>query len=197
MKAFLTVALTCCAMFGSVARTGHAQQTTASNNDHSQRWFCTIEKAAGVLYANSHANEPTPKAINFEERHKKFVLAIKPIVRPQMYRDLCRSTLDHWMPILSETGTFDPSDKPKWSGDTKSWYDWRANIGPHCFASNEATVKFFDRDRAETLVSYDFLPQMFEGLPGEWLEMRGNDFEAGERLDYGPIVFTGKCERID
>ena len=103
------------------------------------------------------------------------------------------------MPILSEKGTFDPSDEPNFNtgGDIKKFYDYRANIGPHCFSSSQATIKFFDRDDASTLVSYDFLPTEFVGLPGQWLKLYADKFEVGEPLDLGPVVFTGKCERID
>jgi hypothetical protein len=110
---------------------------------------------------------------------------------------MCRSNLEYWMAILAEKGTFDPSDKPNFS-DIKKFRDYRGNIRPFCFASNEATIKFFDRDFPSRLVDYDFLTDRFGGsLPGEWLELRGNNFEAGELLDAGPVVFAGKCERID
>jgi hypothetical protein len=197
MKALLALAFTAYALSASAPSTTYAQQTATANDAQSGKWLCIIEKAAGVLYASQDAKEPTPRARNFEERHKKFVLTIKPIVRPKESREFCRSSLSHWMPILSEKGAFDPSDKPNPSADMSKFYDYRYNIGPHCFASDEATIKFFDRDYANRLVSYDFLPQHFEGLPGNWLAMYGDNFQAGETLDFGPVVFTGKCEQID
>ena len=177
-------------MFASASCAGYAQNAAASNDVKSRKWICVLEKAAGVMHPGT--KEETPGAINFEERHKKFVLTIKPIVRSQTYRDICRASLSHWMPILFEKGTFDPSERPFTGGS-----DYRHNIGPHCFASDEATIKFFDRAYANTLVSYDFLPTEFEGLPGNWLKLYADKFEAGESLDLGPVVFTGKCERID
>jgi hypothetical protein len=192
MKVFLAIAFTSCAVFALTPCNGNAQNAERANDVQSRKLICVIENAAGVLYANSDAKEPTPKAINFEERHKKFVLTIKRIVRSRDRRDMCSSILAYWMPILSEKGTFDPSDM------TTKTPDFRFNIGPHCFASNEATIKFFDRDHASTLVSYDFPPgDWFVGLPSEWLILFGDKFQAGELLDLGPVVFTGKCERID
>ena len=199
MKVFLAIAFTSCAVFALIPCNGNAQNAERLSDVQSRKWICVLENAAGVVYANSGAKEPTPRSINFEERHKKFVLTIKQIVRSQEERDMCRSTLVHWMPILSEKGTFDPSDVPNFNtgGDINKFTDFRGNIGPHCFASNEATIKFFDRDRASTLVSYDIFEQEFVGLPGEWLKLYADKFEAGEPLDLGPVVFTGKCERID
>jgi hypothetical protein len=81
--------------------------------------------------------------------------------------------------------------------DKGNFWDYRINMGPHCFASNEATLKYFDQTTAETLVNYDLFPEMFEGLPGNWLIMRRDEFQAGEMLDAGPVVHAGKCERID
>ena len=177
MKAFLTIAFTSCAVFALATCNGNAQNAERANDVQSRKWICVIENAAGVVYANSAAKEPAPKAIKFEERHKKFVLTIKRIVRSREERDMCRSNLAHWMPILSEKGTFDPSDIPNFNtgGDINKFTDFRFNIGPHCFASNEATIKFFDRDRASTLVSYDFPPgDWFVGLPSEWLILFGD-----------------------
>jgi hypothetical protein len=110
MKAFLAIAFTSLAMSASAPCAGYAQNAAASNDVKSRKWICTLEKAAGI-YTDPGAKEATPGAINFDERHKKFILTIKPIVRPQDIRDWCRSTLSHWMPILFEKGTFDPSDK--------------------------------------------------------------------------------------
>ena len=188
-KAFLTITFASFAM----SCASYGQNVAASTDVQSRKWICVLEKAAGVMYANPGAKEATPGAINFEERHKKFVLTIKPIVRSQNGLDLCRASLSHWMPILFEKGTFDPSERPFTGGS-----DYRINIGPHCFASDEATVKFFDRDHASTLVNYNFAPHEFVSGPGAWLELYAdNTFQAGERLDLGPVVFTGKCERID
>jgi hypothetical protein len=194
-KAFLTITFASFAM----SCASYGQNAAASIDVQSRKWICVLEKAAGVMYANPGAKEATPGAINFEERHKKFVLTIKPIVRSQYDRDLCRFSLSHWMPILAEKGTFDPSDQPRSTGgDISKFYDYRINIGPDCFASDEATVKFFDRNRASRLVNYDFAPHEFVSGPGEWLELYAdNTFHAGARLDLGPVVFTGKCERID
>jgi hypothetical protein len=200
MKAFLCmIRFTSCVVLASFNSNGDAQNAAQSDDVHVRKLICVLEKAAGVLYANSDAEEPTGKAINFEERHKRFVLTIKQIVRSQERREMCRANLAHWMPMLFEKGTFDPTDKPNFNtgGDIRKFSDFRANIGPNCFASNEATIKFFDRDHASTLVSYDFLPTEFEGLPGQWLKLYADKFEAGESLDLGPVVFTGQCERID
>jgi len=104
------------------------------------------------------------------------------------------------MPVLFEKGTFGSSDVPHLDsgGDIKKFEDFRWNIGRNCFASNEATIKFFDRDLPDTLISYDLFPNEFEGLPGQWLALYDNNtFEAGERIDAGPVVFTGRCEQID
>jgi hypothetical protein len=82
--------------------------------------------------------------------------------------------------------------------DMSKFYDLRSNLGPNCFASEEATIKFFDKDQSDRLVSYDFLPDEFVGLPGNWIAIHpNNEFHAGETLDYGPVVFTGKCERLE
>jgi hypothetical protein len=168
------------------------------NDTQTIKSICVVEKAAGVL-ANSQSKETSAKAIRFEERHNHFVVTIKPIVRSQEQRDFCLASLSHWTPILAEKGTFDPSDHPRSTGgDIKKFYDYRANLGPNCFASSEAKVKFFDRESESRLVSYDFLPTEFESvIPGNWLRMYGVNFEAGETIDSGPVVFTGTCSRID
>ena len=168
------------------------------NDTQTTKSICIVEKAAGVL-ANSQSKETSANAIRFEERHNHFVVTIKPIVRSQEQRDFCLASLSHWTPILAEKGTFDPSDHPRSAGgDIKKFYDYRANIGPNCFASSEAKVKFFDRESESRLVSYDFLPTEFESvIPGNWLRMYGVNFEAGETIDSGPVVFTGTCSRIE
>jgi hypothetical protein len=202
MTASLTIALISCAIFGLAVCVGHAEEATASNNSQSQRSLCVIEKAAGVVYPSGDAKEAIPEAISFEEQHKRFVLTVKRIVRSQLKRDMCRWSLSYWMPILSATGTFPLPESPVGgsSGDPEkggTWYDTRYNIGRNCFASQQATIKFFDRTSESSLVSYDFLQQQFEGLPGDWLRLRGDNFEAGENLDAGPVIFTGKCQRIE
>jgi hypothetical protein len=173
MKTFLAVTFTLGVLFALAPCNGNAQAGATSNDVQSRKWLCVLEKAAGVMY--NHGN-PRGEAVNFEDGHKKFILTIKRIVRSQESRDLCLSTVAYWTSILSEKGTFSPSDKPSFGngGDNyqdiiKRFHDYRYNIGPRCFASDEATVKFFDRDHADTLVSYDFLPQQFAGfLPGQW-----------------------------
>ena len=194
MREFLVIALTSCAMFGSsVAGIGQetgARVTLPILPPLSGKWICVIEKAAGVLYGEG-AKESTPQAVKFQEQNRRFVLTIRRIVRDQFERDFCRATLSHWMPILAEKGNFDPSDK-----EPRDGYD-RFGIGPRCFASDEAVVKFFDRDHPDTLVRYDFWHQQWMGLPGQWLKFYANKFEAGETVDLGPVVFTGSCERID
>lgn len=194
MKARLSaLAFATCAVLAS----SHTNAQRA--DDQLGKFICVLEKAAGVLYANSDAKEPIPGPINFEERHKKFVLTIKRIVRSQQVREMCRSNLAFWMPLLSEKGTFDPSIRPDFSFRSGNFSDFRTNIGRHCFSTDEATIKFFDRDFASTLESYDFpSPRHFVGLPGEWLKLyTGGKFEAGEALDLGPVVFTGTCEPIE
>jgi hypothetical protein len=168
------------------------------NGTQTTKSICIIEKAAGVL-GNKDSKETSAKAVKFDERHSHFVLTVKPIVRDQMQREFCLASLSHWTPILAEKGTFDPSDQPMSAGgDIKKFYDYRANLGPNCFASSEAKVKFFDRESESRLVSYDFLPTEFESvIPGNWLRMYGDNFEAGETLDSGPIVFTGTCSRVE
>lgn len=189
MRASVAIALASCVLLGG---SGLGQDSLAP-----RKLLCIIEKAAGVIYDDG-AKAATPRAINFEEQHKRFVVTIRRIVRDQMHRDMCRANLAYWMPLLAEKGTFDPSDQPSLVGsaDINKFKEYRYNIG-RCFASDEATIKFFDRDYESRLASYDFRPQMFAGLPGEWLELRADNFEAGERLDAGPVVFTGKCQQID
>jgi hypothetical protein len=198
MKAFVAISFASFTVFALAPGNGDAQAVAGSNDVQSQKLICVLDKAAGVKYASNGATEQTAGAITFIEGHKKFVLTIKRIFRSQYERDLCRQNLAYWMPILSEKGTFDSSSPPFYMlGVGGKFFDYRFNIGNNCFASNEATIKFFDRDSAQRLVSYDLQPMTFTGLPGEWLELDGNNFEAGERLDLGPVVFTGKCERID
>jgi hypothetical protein len=198
MKTFLAVSFSFCALFALPPCKGNAQVGATSNDVPSRKWICVLDKAAGVTYNNN--GQPTAGAARFEERHNKFVLTIKRVVRPQDIRERCLSNLAYWTKILSDKGTFSPSDEPNFQNngaDNKRFRDYRGNIGPWCFASDEATIKFFDRDHANTLVSYDTAPDEFVGLPGEWLRFHANKFEAGESLDLGPVVFTGQCERID
>jgi hypothetical protein len=199
MKAFLSAASSFCAIYALIISNGNAQTAQKPDGIENQKWICVLEQAAGVMYTNRDAKEPTARSVNFEDKHKKFLLTIKQIVRTQQEREMCRANIAYWMPKLLENGTFEPSDRPNFNsgGDIRKFIDFRANIGPHCFASNEASMKFFDRNEPSTLVSYDFLPTEFEGLPGQWLKLHGSRFEAGELLDLGPVVFTGTCERID
>jgi hypothetical protein len=199
MRAFLFVAIASCAAIGTSGGIGYPQENTSPKGGESRKWFCTVEKAAGVMPAKRDAKGSTATAINFNERHKKFILTIKHIVRSQLEREMCRANLAYWMPILAAKGTFDETDHPNLGntgGDIGKFSDYRYNIGKNCFASDEATLKFFDREGANTLVSYDFLSEEFVGLPGNWLKLYADEFEAGETLDAGPVVFTGKCERI-
>jgi hypothetical protein len=109
------------------------------------------------------------------------------------------SGLTHYgMPKLLEKGSFEDSDTKFYTGgDNQKIHRFSFQYWTQCFASNEASIKFFDRDVADKLVSSDFLPTEFEGLPGQWLKFYAGKFEAGESLDIGPVVFTGSCERID
>lgn len=169
------------------------------------KWICVLGQTAGIVYSSSGAQEPTAKVIRFEERHRKFVLTISKIERGQYARDLCQGNIGHWLPKLLKYGTFDPKEqassglmdfgKPK-----EAWAD-RRDIAP-CFASNEASMKWFDRDSPDSsLFSYDY-PTDFTGpVPGYWLRLYPGAtpvrFEAGESLDAGPVVSTGSCERIE
>jgi len=182
MKTDFIVASTACAVLALFPSNGHAQY---GDKDLTSKWLCVVERAVGLGWS----------PINSEERHKPFVLTIKRIVRSGLQRTMCRDNINYWLEPLLKAGTFDASGGfPKRTGD--NFVDWRANIGPHCFASNEATNKFFDEDRARTLVGYDFEPHWFEGQPGNWLDIREDGtFHAGERL--GPVVFRGKCERTE
>ncbi len=164
----------------------------------SGRWDCIIEKAAGVTIP-PRAKDQIPRAINFEERHKHFVLSISAALHDKAF---CRQTLAHWMPILERDGKFDPNGAPfagSTGSDPKKMYDMRRNVGPQCFSSLSATMQFFDRDHPNQLVSYDFWPNEFEGQPGEWLKFYEGRraFEAGEPLDAGPVVYTGSCVRLE
>jgi hypothetical protein len=148
MKNFVAIAFASFVLIASAPSNG-VGQATFSKDDQAHKWICILEKAAGVMYADSGAKEPVGKAVNFDERHKKFVLSIKRIVRSEEERDKCRSSLAHWSPILTEKGKFDPSDEPNFGAlGPRTFYDFRANLGPRCFASDEATIKFFDRDQA-------------------------------------------------
>ena len=193
MRASITIALISCLLSGG---TSHAQESSAP-----RKLLCIIEKAAGVIYQNPDAKESTPTAINFEEQHKRFTVTIEQIVRDQEQRERCQSNLKYWLPILSQKGRFGDSDKPDFStnGHDNKFTDYRVNIGPSCFASDRATIKFFDRQKAETLETYDMTTHEFTTpvVGGEWFAVFGDNFEAGERLDAGPVVFTGKCQRID
>jgi hypothetical protein len=160
------------------------------SDDGPSKSLCIIEKAAGVLL-DERSDTTVPKAVRFDERHNHFILTIKRIVRSESQREWCLKTLAHWTPILRERGTFEPDDK--WSGRP---YDLRSNIG-RCFASNEATIKYFDRNGEEKMESHDFLPMEFVGLAGNWLKKIGDRFQAGSTLDSGPVVFSGTCKAID
>jgi hypothetical protein len=142
MKAFLNVASTFCTIYALIVSNGNARAAQKPDGAENQKWICVLEQAAGVMYANRDAKEPTARAVNFEEKHKKFVLTIKQIVRTQQQREMCRANIAYRMPKLLESGTFEPSDRPNFNtgGDIKKFTDFRANISPHCFASNEASI---------------------------------------------------------
>lgn len=166
--------------------------TASASDSVSSKSLCIIEKAGGVLF-NKQENGLVSTAVKFDEKHRHFILTIKPIVRDEFQREWCRKTLAHWSPILAERGTFEADEE--WSGRP---YDIRNNIG-RCFASNEASIKFFDRDYENKLVDYDFPENEFVGLAGNWFKkLKYKDrFEAGESLDNGPVVFTGTCKSIE
>lgn len=179
------------ATFPAIAQVPSSPPNRAQEKDvGSSKSICVIEHAAGVLM-DEHGKEMVSKAIRFDEKHNHFVVVVKPKVRSKQEREWCLSTLSHWTPMLAERGTFD--DDPGFSGKP---YDLRLNIG-HCFASREATIKFFDRDHDSKLDGHDFMTATFVGLAGNWFKARGNNFEAGETLDDGPVVFTGTCKPID
>ena len=164
----------------------------------SGKWDCLTEKSAGVM-SSTDGSRQTAEAITFNEKHKHFVLSISPAPHDKNW---CRQTLNHWTPILERDGKFNLDDKPfagSSSSDPSKMYDMRRNIGPHCFSSLNATIKFFDRDHETHLVSYDYYPNDFEGSPGNWLSFYEGprSFQAGETIDAGPVVYTGICERLD
>lgn len=170
---------------------------TCHAEDISEKWFCVTESAAGSLW-NENAQQYIPRAINFQEGHKKFLLEI---TQNKPYVAFCKQTLDHWEPILLKDGKFEysstmsiPRDDPN---NPKNNYDFRENIGPNCFSTTQATLKFFDRDYPDIYHGYDFDPRSFTGLPGNWFSFYGNRFQAGETLDAGPVVFTGSCQKLD
>ena len=74
-----------------------------------------------------------------------------------------------------------PDDTPPSDPDP---HDYRINMGPNCFSNREAIIKYFDSDTPTRLVSYDYLPWQFEGLPGTWMTFRssvgGMTFQGSE-----------------
>ena len=187
MKSLLSVSAFASFAVLATASYGNAQNATDYDGQIG-KFICFAE----------NAKTPTPRVMNFEERHRRFVLTIKRIVRPQLMPEMCFSNLAYWMPFLSEKGTFDPSIKPYVNtGDIKTFSDFRANIVRNCLSSYEATIKFFDRDYAIPLVSYEWSPTEFVGITeGVWLRFHAGRFQAGESWDFGPVVFTGHCARL-
>jgi hypothetical protein len=165
-------------------------------------WACVVEQTAGITFSE-RSEQGTAHAIDFGSSHKHFLLKVAVVERTDFQRQFCRQTLEHWSPILQREGHFDPTDKPFTGAsghDASKMYDMRSNIGPNCFATMKATVKFFGHDFAASLFSYDFIPNEFQGvLPGQWLALYsdGKRFRMGETLDAGPIVTAGVCERAE
>ena len=160
------------------------------------KWLCVIDKAAGILH-DPKTNTSVARAVQFDEKHR-FILTIQKVMRSPFNRGACKRSLDHWEAIL-----YGDKDFPEESQDyTKPAYDLRMNMGPNCFSSTEAIVKYFDEDRSTRLTSYDFLPWEFNGLPDRWMTFRpsgatGMSFNGSEPLDAGPVVIQGSCERVD
>jgi hypothetical protein len=198
MRPAIAIVMLSCALFGEID-SGRAEDATA------RKFLCIIEKAAGLVEKN-----PLPPArdvssqydaavVNFEEKHKRFVLTVKPIVRDQWDRELCRSTLAYWESILAQNGGFNEgTDSLNFKQKPGQFVDTRYNIGRKCFASRNATLKFFDGGYEANLTSYDFLENEFTGLPGEWLKLYSDAYSSFEASLYlGTIVITGKCQSID
>ena len=175
--------------------------TPASAETFSQNWICVVDSAAGSFW-DENTKRYMPNAINFQEEHKRFTLKIWQAV---VGGALCQQTIDHWNAVIAKNEKTDgfghldysPTTKtPPSLSDTSKSYDYSGNVGQNCFATTLVFWKFFDRDQASRLHGYDFEPTWFTGLPGEWLRLTGTSFMAGETLDLGPVVYTGKCEEI-
>jgi len=194
MKGTVAIVIVSCTVLGSIDA-GFAEDVPKTG-----KLLCTIESAAGLVYSEDN-KKYEPQVIHYPEKHRRFVLTIKPIVRDQMQRDSCRSTFAYWEPILSQKGSFDESDDPNMKNHT-GFADTREYIGRRCFASTEATIKYFDWGHPVLMVSYDFPPNEFEGFPGEWLRLYRDalsslSFLASGGGDYtGDVVIAGKCQSM-
>lgn len=161
------------------------------------KMICVVENSAGILIPGG--NQPSQaSSINLPESHKKFVLTISPIIRTKFDYSWCLQSLKHWEGYLAAQESYPVEGIGRGTAgkDVSKMYDMRQNMGPMCFSNSQARLKFFDSREESKLLSYDFLPNEFQGLPGEWLKLYGMKFEVAQALDAGPIVMSGSCEAI-
>lgn len=165
-----------------------------------KRLLCIIEKAAGVTTIGDRA-EQVARAITFQEAHRRFTIILKPVQMDQDRRNLCRQSLDHWTPSIEGRGSFDPTDAPfgGMGPGSKDLFYSRGALGQNCFASEEASIKFFDRDHTNAFYGYGNWGGEYSASPGNWIGLWDNNkfFQAGETLDAGPVVFSGSCQPFE
>lgn len=151
-------------------------------------YFCYTLRAAGIK-ANNEGQPPYVGAVNLGDRWRKFFLKVEPMKRDFAEMAVCKKYLDFFTSNLKK-------DEAIYDVDPRNLMQLRSTQAIPCVATTLITAKFPGGD-VNRFYALEYVMFARGLVPQAWFSMYGDgSFEMGHAFDAGPVVASGKCERI-